>query len=263
MSTLMPVGFISHGAPTLALEVGGFAGQLGAWGADLLARTPPRAIVIVSAHWVAAAPHTGVEARAPLLYDFGGFPDPLYQMQYGAPGQAALAAQVRELVGASAKVDRPWDHGVWVPLLHMFPEADVPIVQVALPLATGPDGWLALGRALAPLRRDGVLVLGSGGFVHNLRRLAWDRGIAAPVEAWAGAFDTWLASALDRGDVPALSRILTDAPALALAHPTVEHLAPLLVAAGAATTGADLPAPAYPVAGWTMGSLSMRSVAWT
>lgn len=260
MSTHQPVGFISHGAPTLALEVGGFAGQLGAWGADLL-RTPPRAIVIVSAHWVAAAPRTGVEERAPLLYDFSGFPKPLYALEYPAPGHAALAAQVRELVGGTAQVDRPLDHGVWVPLLHMFPQADIPVVQVALPLRAGPAAWVALGRALAPLRDDGVLILGSGGAVHNLGRLAWSGGPSAPVEDWARAFDTWIGDTLDRGDLATLTRI-EDAPALALAHPTVEHLAPLLVAAGAAATGVELITPRYPVNGWVMGSLSMRSVAW-
>lgn len=263
MSKLQPVGFISHGAPTLALEVGGFAGQLATWGIDLVGRAAPRAIVIVSAHWVAAAPHTGVEQRHPLMYDFGGFADELYRVQYPAPGSIELAAQVRALVGAEARVDRPWDHGVWVPLGKMFPHAELPVVQVALPLRSGPAGWIALGRALAPLRADGVLVLGSGGVVHNLGRLAWrGRGGSESVEPWARGFDAWIAATLDRGDLAGLGRVLEDAPGLALAHPTVEHLAPLLVAAGAAGHGDALPTAHYPVTGWVMGSLAMRSVEW-
>lgn len=260
MSQPMPVGFVSHGAPTLALEVGGFAAQLAAWGQALAATTPPRAIVVVSAHWVASAPVTGVEETRPLLYDFGGFPDELYRVAYAAPGAPALARQVRELVGSTPHVDRPWDHGVWVPLAKMFPQGSLPIVQVALPLRAGPAAWLALGRALAPLRDDGVLILGSGGAVHNLGRLAWRGG--GTVEPWASAFDGWLADTLDRGDLAGLGRVLEDAPALALAHPTVEHLAPLLVAAGAVARGDELPAPRYPVNGWAMGSLGMRSVEW-
>lgn len=257
----IPVGFISHGAPTLALEVGGFATALATWGARLRAEAAPRGVAIVSAHWVSAIPRTGVEARAPLFYDFGGFDPALRDVQYPAPGAPALAAQVRELTGAKAEPTRALDHGVWVPLLKMFPAADLPIVQIALPLRTGPAGWLALGRALAPLADDGVLVLGSGGLVHNLGRLDWDSAAAAPAP-WATAFEAWATATLDRGDLATLSRVLEAAPALRDAHPSVEHLAPLLVAAGAAATGDALPPPTYPVTGWTMGSLSMRSVQW-
>ncbi|MBL8621914.1 MAG: dioxygenase [Myxococcales bacterium] len=257
----IPVGFISHGAPTLALEVGGFAAALEAWGTRLRAAAPPRGVAIVSAHWVSAIPRTGVEACGPLFYDFGGFDPALREVQYPAPGSPALAAQVRELTGAKAEPTRGLDHGVWVPLLKMFPAADLPVVQVALPLRTGPAGWLALGRALAPLADDGVLVLGSGGLVHNLGRLDWDSAAAAPAP-WATTFEAWATAALDRRDLAALGRVLEEAPALRDAHPSVEHLAPLLVAAGAAAHGDALPKPRYPVEGWTMGSLSMRSVEW-
>jgi 4,5-DOPA dioxygenase extradiol len=257
----IPVGFIGHGAPTLALEEGGFAAALGAWGAALREAAAPRGVAIVSAHWTSAIARTGVEARAPLFYDFGGFDPALRDVQYPAPGSPALAAQVRELTGARAEPTRALDHGVWVPLLKMFPAADLPVVQVALPLRTGPAGWIALGRALAPLAADGVLVLGSGGAVHNLGRLDWDSTAAAPAP-WAVAFEDWLTATLARGDLAALGRVLDDAPALRDAHPSVEHLAPLLVAAGAAASADALPPPRYPVTGWTMGSLSMRSVEW-
>ncbi|MEZ4399566.1 MAG: class III extradiol ring-cleavage dioxygenase [Kofleriaceae bacterium] len=248
------VGFISHGAPTLALAQDGAAAALTAWGAAL---ARPRAIVVVSAHWVAATPLTGVERQAPLYYDFGGFPDELYRVEYPAPGAPDVAARVRALTGADSAPARPFDHGVWVPLSKLFPDAGVPVVQLALPLAAGPAGWLALGRALAPLRDEDVLVLGSGGIVHNLRALG--RPGAAP--PWALAFDRWVEEVLAAGDPDALAGVL-DAPGARQAHPTVEHLAPLLVAAGAASVDGRLPPPRYPVTGWELGALGMRSVAW-
>ena len=253
-----PALFISHGAPTLAGEHDGFATELARWG-QALGR--PRAAVVVSAHWVAGAARTGVERQAELMYDFGGFPDELYTIKYAAPGWPELAARVRELTGATAEADRPLDHGVWVPMLKMYPQADVPIVQVALPLATGPAGWIALGRALAPLRQDGVAIIGSGGAVHNLRRLAW--GGRGPIAPWAAAFDQWIVDTVGRRDLAALGRVLEDVPSLHDAHPTVEHLAPLLVAAGAAAVGDALPPATFPIAGWVLGSLSMRSIQWT
>ena len=253
-----PALFVSHGAPTLAGETDGFAAELARWGQDL---GRPRAAVVVSAHWVAGAARTGVEDQAPLMYDFGGFPEALYRIRYAAPGWPELAARVRELTGAEAERERAWDHGVWVPMMKMYPRADVPIVQVALPLRSGPAGWIELGRKLAPLRDDGVAIIGSGGAVHNLGRLAWRGGGA--IEPWARDFDAWIADVVGRGDLTALGRVLEDAPGLRDAHPTVEHLAPLLVAAGAAAEGDRLPAATFPVTGWTMGSLSMRSIQWS
>ncbi len=253
-----PALFISHGAPTMALETDGFAAELARWGAAL---GRPRAAVVVSAHWAAATAVTGVEAQAELYYDFGGFPDELYQVRYPAPGWPALAAQVRELTGAGAQPSRPLDHGVWVPMMKLYPQADVPIVQVALPLRAGPAAWIELGRRLAPLRHDGVAIIGSGGAVHNLGRLDWSGGGRA-IAPWAAQFDAWIADVVTRRDLAALARVLDDAPALRDAHPTVEHLAPLLVAAGAAATGATLAPATFPITGWLMGSLSMRSIQW-
>lgn len=254
-----PALFISHGAPTLAGETDGFAAELASWGRAL---GRPRAAVVVSAHWVANVAHTGVEQQAELFYDFGGFPDELYRIRYEAPGWPELAARVRELTGAPAERERPLDHGVWVPMMKMYPDADVPIVQVALPLRAGPAGWIELGRRLAPLRKDGVAIIGSGGAVHNLRRLAWHGG--GELAPWASAFDGWVADVVGRGDLAALGRVLEDAPGLRDAHPTVEHLAPMLVAAGAAAGEAEtLPPATFPITGWVMGSLSMRSIQWS
>jgi 4,5-DOPA dioxygenase extradiol len=250
----MPVGFVSHGAPTLALDTERRGAELRAWGASL---PRPRGIVVVSAHWVARDARTGVEATAPLMYDFSGFPRALEEIQYRAPGAPELAARVRALAGATAEPGRPWDHGVWVPLVHMFPAADVPVAQLSLPLRTGPDGWLALGRALAPLRDEGVLVLGSGGMVHNLARLAWHGGAT---EAWAADFDAWIARALDDGRVDDVANAVARAPTGRVAHPSYEHFAPLVVAAGAASADGPLRVSRYPLAGFDLGNLAMRAV---
>jgi 4,5-DOPA dioxygenase extradiol len=251
----MPVGFVSHGAPTLALDTEARGAELRAWGRSL---PRPRAIVVVSAHWLARDAFTGVEATAPLLYDFRGFPAELQDVTYRAPGSPEVAARVRALAAARAEPSRPWDHGVWVPLVHMFPDADIPIVQLSLTMRVGPAGWLALGRALAPLRDEGVLVLGSGGIVHNLGRLAWDGG-GAP-EPWAIEFDAWITRALDDGRLDDVAEAVTRAPTGRLAHPTYDHFAPLVVAAGAASADGALRVARYPLVGFELGSLGMRAV---
>ena len=251
----MPVGFVSHGAPTLALDTAARGAELRAWGAAL---PVPRAIVVASAHWLARDAFTGVEDTAPLLYDFSGFPAALHRIEYRAPGSAEVAARVRELCGARAEPRRPWDHGVWVPLLHMFPAADVPVVQVSLTMRVGPDGWLALGRALAPLRDEGVFVLGSGGIVHNLGRIAWEGG-AAP-DAWAVDFDAWITDAIERGAIDDVAHAVERAPTGREAHPTYDHFAPLVVAAGAASADGALRVARYPLVGFEMGNLGMRAI---
>ena len=213
----------------------------------------------VSAHWLARDTFTGIEETAPLLYDFAGFPRALHDVQYRAPGSPEVAARVRELLGARPEARRPWDHGVWVPLVHKFPDADIPVVQVSLTLRAGAAGWLALGRALAPLRDEGVLVLGSGGIVHNLGRLAWEG--EGETEAWAADFDAWITRALDDGRVDDVAEAVTRAPTGRVAHPTYDHFAPLVVAAGAASSDAAAPRVArYPLVGFEMGSLGMRAI---
>jgi 4,5-DOPA dioxygenase extradiol len=183
----MPVVFVSHGAPTMALDR-----QAGADFARLAQALPkPRAMLVVSAHWLDAPATIGTRSRRELMYDFSGFPAELYRVRYEAPAAADVADELQRMVPSLQRADeRPWDHGVWVPLLHMYPRADVPVLQVSVPYRWSPRQLFELGRSLAPLRQQGVLVLGSGGMVHNLGRLDWDGGDAPP--AWAVNFEGWV-----------------------------------------------------------------------
>ncbi len=252
----MPVVFVSHGAPTLAVDA--------VRGADLQrlagAMPRPRAVLVVSAHWLHAPTTIGTSTTRPLLYDFGGFPDELYRLRYAAPGAPELAEELqRRRPDLRREDERPWDHGVWVPLLHMFPDARVPVLQLSLPYRLPPAEWLELGRSLAPLRDAGVLVLGSGGAVHNLGRLDWQGSEDPP--AWATDFEAWLRSRLVAGDVDDLAAFRERAPAVRLAHPTDEHFAPLLVALGAAAASSATRAQ-FPIEGFEYGSLSRLAVRW-
>lgn len=251
-NTRMPVGFAAHGAPTIALDSERGA-PLAAWAR---AMTRPRAILVVSAHWEDAPVTIGTTQRKPLVYDFSGFPPPLYQVRYDAPAAPDVADRVASLLGGAARTDRGWDHGVWTPLVHMFPEADVPLLQISMPSREGAGALVELGRRLAPLRDEGVLILGSGNLVHNLRRLDFTER-RAPA-SWAREFDAWTADVLRRGDIDALAAYRDRAPGLNLAHPTHEHLLPILVVAGAGA--ADLSRVSFPVEGWEYGSLSRRCV---
>lgn len=172
-TTTMPVVFVSHGAPTMALDR-----RAGADFARLAQQLPkPRAMLVVSAHWLDAPATIGTRSRRELLYDFSGFPAELYRVRYDAPAAADVADELQRMVPSLLRADeRPWDHGVWVPLVHMFPKADVPVLQVSVPYRWSPRQLFDLGRSLAPLRDQGVLVLGSGGMVHNLGRLDWNGG---------------------------------------------------------------------------------------
>lgn len=251
----MPVLFVSHGAPTLALDH--------AAGADFTRAAEdlpqPRAVLVLSAHWLDAPATVGTRTQRPLLHDFSGFPEALSRVRYDAPAAADVADRLQRRVPSLVRDDdRPWDHGVWVPLLHMYPAANVPVVQVSVPFRWSPGQLLELGRALAPLRDEGVLVLGSGGAVHNLRRLDW-RGAGGPA-AWATDFEGWLRDRLLAGAVDDLVAFPERAPALALAHPTVDHLLPLVVALGAASVaGGEV---TFPIEGWEFGSLSRLAVRW-
>ncbi len=253
--TSMPVIFAAHGAPML-LDDQPWVRELADWAA---AMPRPKAILVVSAHWEERPTTIGAVRPLPLIYDFYGFPARYYQVQYPAPGAPELAARVRSLLGRKGLsfVDDPergLDHGVYVPLMCMVPQADIPVLQISMP-GLDPAPLFDLGRALAPLRDEGVLVFGSGFLTHNLRA----RGEATP--SWARDFDAWAESAIARFDVDEMIDFAARAPAVHLALPTTEHYTPLLVAAGAAAEGGH--AVSFPITGyWNAfsGSLTRRSV---
>ncbi|GLH72488.1 dioxygenase [Geothrix limicola] len=238
----------------LALDGGAWGEAISALGRSL---PPVRAILVCSAHWEAPGPFRVSSAERPgVMHDFGGFPESLYALDYPAPGSPELAAEVVTLLtdaGWEAVLDprRPLDHGAWVPLRYLAPEARIPVVQLSLPVPRSPEQLLAAGRALAPLRERGVLILGSGGIVHNLRRLDWAEG-SGP-QPWAAAFEGWIRERLAQRDEAALAD-WRQAPGAAESVPTSEHLDPLFVALGA--TGGP-PSPLFER--WQLGSLSLTS----
>jgi 4,5-DOPA dioxygenase extradiol len=250
----MPVIFAAHGAPVL-LDDAGWMAELASW-AKAMPR--PGSILMVSAHWEERPTTLGATRRVPLIYDFYGFPEQYYQTQYAAPGAPDLAARVRELLrqegmAVAEAPERGLDHGAYVPLVAMYPEADVPVLQVSMP-GLDVQALFKLGQALAPLREDGVLVFGSGFLTHNMR-YAFRPGIPS----WAKEFDAWAADALSRFDVEALLEFQKRAPSAQMALPTWEHYAPLLVAAGA--VGDQRPLTTFPITGfWMDGAFTKRSV---
>lgn len=235
----LPGLYISHGSPMTALQPGATGARL----AELAQAMPrPAAIVIASAHWLAQTPLVGGAAQPETIHDFYGFPRELHELSYPAPGAPALAAQVAELLdraGLAPQVDphRGLDHGAWVPLRLLYPEADIPVVPVSTQPNLGPAHQLALGRALAPLREQGVLLVGSGSITHNLHDLR--AGYSAEREApYVRPFIQWIERKLASGDVEALLDYRRQAPFAQHAHPTDEHLLPLFFALGAAGDGA-------------------------
>ncbi|HET9554655.1 MAG TPA: 4,5-DOPA dioxygenase extradiol [Anaeromyxobacteraceae bacterium] len=255
-TTRMPALFVGHGSPMNAIEENEWS-QAFRRLARLLPR--PRAILAVSAHWYEHGTRTTGGLHPETIHDFGGFPEPLYRVQYPAPGDPALAERVATLLGPKASVSDEWglDHGTWSVLVHLRPAAEVPVVQLSLDARLPPEGHLALGRALAPLRDEGVLVMGSGNLVHNLRHAfgALQTGQAATPD-WAARFDEAAAQAVERRDEAWLTGALrTDDGRRA--HPTPDHYLPLLYVMGAASAGEPV---RFPVTGFDMASLSMRAV---
>jgi len=250
----MPAIFAAHGAPIL-LDDETWVGELAAWAA---AMPRPESILMVSAHWEERPATLGATRTVPLVYDFFGFPQRYYRTEYPAPGAPGLAARVRELLrlGEIGCVDDPGrglDHGAYVPLAAMYPGADVPVLQMSMP-RLDPGELFALGRALAPLRDEGVLVFGSGFLTHNMS-YAFRPGIPR----WAREFDDWAADALSRLDFEALMAFRDRAPAARTALPTWEHFAPVLVAAGA--VAGERPRATFPITGfWMEGAFTKRSV---
>ncbi|GAA4833949.1 class III extradiol ring-cleavage dioxygenase [Saccharopolyspora rosea] len=230
----MPALYLSHGAPPL-VDDALWTDQLARWARDL---PRPRAVLVVSAHWESAPLMLGATATGvPLTYDFWGFPERYYRVRYPSPGAPELAERVAALMPDDEPVahqpERGLDHGAYVPLTVMYPEADVPVLQMSLPTLE-PDRLLALGRRLRPLRDEGVLVIGSGFTTHGLPFLR-DPRPEADAPGWSREFDDWAREALERGDVDELAAFRDRAPGMPFAHPTVEHFAPMFVALGAAT----------------------------
>lgn len=240
--TTLPSLFISHGSPMMALlrtPAHDFLAGLGAV-IDHIAR--PRAILCVSAHWESHEPTVSTVAAPETIYDFGGFPDELYRLHYPAPGAPDLARQVAVLLADAGLAcdtdnDRGLDHGAWIPLLLGYPGADIPVTQLSIQHHLGPGHQLAVGRALAPLRQDGVLILGSGAITHNLGDVQQRRASGLPVDGpspdWATEFESWISDKVETGAMADLADYRAQAPHAAMAHPRDEHFLPLLTAAGA------------------------------
>lgn len=228
----LPSLYISHGAPPL-LDNQLWMDQLAAWAGTI---EKPKSILIVSAHWESApVAISSTSAKTPLIYDFGGFAPKFYNMKYETPDATWLGDLVAKLMPDTEPLhqhaSRGLDHGAWVPLKVMFPDADIPVVQLSMP-THDPVRLMELGRRLRPLREQGVLVIGSGFMTHGLPFIRdWRVEAAAP--GWSSEFDTWAKEALDRGDIESLINYKTLAPGMPYAHPTVEHFTPLFVTLGA------------------------------
>jgi 4,5-DOPA dioxygenase extradiol len=247
MYGMLPSVFVSHGAPTLPFDDIPARAFLKGLGASL---PKPKAIVIATAHWETHAPAVNRVAVNGTIHDFTGFPKPLYELTYPAPGDAALSNRVHELLGGAVDNTRGLDHGAWVPLMLMYPAHDIPVVQIAVQTREGVAHHIEMGRKLAALRDDGVLMMGSGSFVHNLRALD-RRGPDAPEPDWSKQFAQWMDAALIARDDDALIHYRERAPFAVQAHPEEEHLLPLFVAYGAGGKAAHLHDSA------TFGSLRM------
>ncbi|MDB4982963.1 MAG: hypothetical protein JWM82_3715 [Myxococcales bacterium] len=253
-SDRVPSIFLAHGSPILLTDPK-WMDELHNW-AGALPR--PKAVLMLSAHWLDKPVTLGATTPVPLVYDFSGFPAPFYETKYPAPGAPALAARVRQLLGPGQTIDEPdrgLDHGAYVPLVAMYPDADVPVLQASLP-TLDPKQLLAMGRALAPLRDEGVLIVGSGFLTHNLRQMSFEPG--APTPRWASDFDAWTGDVLARKDVDALMDYRGKAPGVRESLPTHEHFVPVIVALGAALE--DAAKATFPITGWTYGSGTKRSV---
>lgn len=231
----LPALFVSHGSPMLALQDSPARRFLESLGRSL---PRPQAILVVSAHWeTAGGPAVSLARQPQTIHDFGGFPRALFEMRYpapGAPDTAERAAALLEAAGIAVgrSADRGLDHGAWVPLRLMYPDADIPVAQLSVVRGATPGQHAAIGRALAPLREQGVLILASGSLTHNLYEYR-GQGIDAPVPHWVGEFEAWMNARLEANDGAALLDYRHAAPYAAQNHPTDEHLLPLFVAMGA------------------------------
>lgn len=253
----MPVLFMGHGSPMNAIEDNAWSRKF----RELATELPrPSAVLSISAHWFVPGTFLTGNERPETIHDFGGFPQALYDMEYRAPGDVALARRVVELIGparASLRDDWGLDHGTWTVLHHLLPAADRPVVQLSIDANLPPSDHLAIGRALSPLREAGVLIMGSGNITHNLRYAMTSaaRGDLSTPD-WAENFDADVARALEQHDGPYLADAVTNANGR-MSHPTQDHYLPLLYAVGAASAS---DAVRFPILGFDYGSLSMRAV---
>ncbi|OAY67175.1 extradiol ring-cleavage dioxygenase isoform X1 [Ananas comosus] len=263
----MDTFFVSHGSPTLSIDERLAARHfLKSWRAKVLS-APPRAILVVSAHWDTAEPAVNaIDGPSDTIYDFYGFPKPMYQIKYPAPGAPDLARRVKELLKEAGfgrvKEDksRGLDHGAWVPLMLMYPEANIPVCQLSVQSDRDATYHYNMGKALAPLRDDGVLIFGSGSATHNLRLIDRNDGPSPPPPTWASDFDNWLKDALLSGRYEEVNHFEEKAPCAKIAHPWPDHFYPLHVALGAA---GEKPKAELIHHSWSNGSLSYASYQFT
>lgn len=254
-ATTQPALFISHGAPTLIIDDSAtyrFLKNLGP------ALTKPRAIVIISAHWETHVPTVNITPSPRTIHDFGGFPAVLYTLHYPAKTDITLANHIVEVLQESGfptaiTQQRGLDHGAWIPLMGMYPDADIPVVAVSLPHNAPAEVYFDMGRALRALRNDNVLIIGSGSYTHNLYEL---NPYHNETSAWAKDFAAWMDSSLSEGRNQSILNWKEEAPFASKSHPSDEHFNPLLVAMGAASDG-SLPRKIHD--DWEMADLSMAS----
>lgn len=251
----LPALFVAHGSPML-IDDATWVRELRAW-TEAIPR--PSSILVISAHWVDRPITLSATQPVPVVHDFYGFPSRYYEMAYPAPGAPALARRVRELLAPTGPVvedpKRGLDHGAYVPLMAMVPGADIPVLQMSLP-GMDPAELVEVGRRLAPLRSEGVLIVGSGFLTHNMRAIDFRSGASVP--SWAAEFDAWAAEALGRRDVDGLVAYRDKAPGVRIALPTHEHFVPVLMALGTSVESRE--ETTFPIIGWTYGSFTKRSV---
>ena len=251
----MPVLFFTHGAPFL-LSNQAQGAQWRAWGEEV---GVPKAALVFSAHWETEdLTHGEVGVHQDLIYDFYGFDPAFYELAYPAPGAPDLVLSLEKCLGQPLKSanSRGLDHGVWVPLYHFWPGAQIPILQVSMPQNWSNQRLFDLGQAMRPLTQAGVVIIASGAVTHNLRQINWSGD--SPPEAWAKDFDQWSVQALCQPDLDALLNWEQNAPSPTLSHPTPDHFRPLLVAAGA---GWERPLR-FPITGFELGNFSRRCIQW-
>lgn len=252
----MPILFIGHGSPMNAIQKNDYTNCLGHLGQSL---PTPKAILVISAHWMTDGTWLTHMSNPKTIHDFYGFPDKLFQIQYSAPGNPVLAEKIRNTI-KDVKInldESSWglDHGAWSVLCHMYPKANIPVVQLSLDMAKPADFHFKLGKELKFLRKEGVLVLASGNIVHNLRKIKWEEG--APAYDWALVFDEWVKNNLIQRNFSALLNDVMQSEAGRLSVPTQEHYYPLLYVLGAANRENQI---SFDFEGMQNGSISMRCV---